>query len=121
MRALLANLLSDVFNDPDVSGLPVQIGRESMPSYTKGTTTSAAPISAGVIGSGDSVESGGQVATLVTPQQPLRREDILHSREFQHAVESVLEGTLFNLMQEASAGEFKLDKFPILVLAKGRD
>lgn len=40
--------------------------------------------------------------------------EILGSLEFQNFAESILEATLYNLMQEANAGEFDVTKYPML-------
>ncbi|KAJ1562128.1 hypothetical protein HK405_015525, partial [Cladochytrium tenue] len=43
------------------------------------------------------------------------RDSIIRLLEFQNSVESILEGTLFNLMLEADVGEFDLTKESVLV------
>jgi len=43
-----------------------------------------------------------------------RKLDVLNSLEFQNLAETVLEATIYNLMQEANAGEFEITKYPML-------
>lgn len=55
--------------------------------------------------------------TIVTEESPVSgpsRTDFLSSLEFQNFAESILESTLYNLMQEANAEEWDLTKFPML-------
>ena len=40
--------------------------------------------------------------------------EVLKSREFQNLTEFILEATIYNLMQEANAGEFDLTKYQML-------
>jgi hypothetical protein len=53
-------------------------------------------------------------STTVAPRY--KKEDILGSFEFQNFAESILETTLYNLMQEANEGEFELTKYPMLFM-----
>ena len=55
--------------------------------------------------------------TILTEESPASgpsRTDFLSSLEFQNFAESILESTLYNLMQEANAEEWDLTKFPML-------
>ena len=43
-----------------------------------------------------------------------KKIDILNTSEFQNLAESILEATIYNLMQEANAEEFDITKYPML-------
>jgi hypothetical protein len=60
--------------------------------------------------------------TIVTEESSLpgpSRMDFLSSLEFQNFAESILESTLYNLMQEANADEWDVTKFPMLFSKTG--
>jgi hypothetical protein len=52
--------------------------------------------------------------TAVDINHKYKKIDILNTSEFQNLAESILEATIYNLMQEANAEEFDITKYPML-------
>jgi cilia- and flagella-associated protein 65 len=107
----MLSLLSDVFHgkvlltvDPEVIDLPMHIAAEPCPYYGRISKKKC-----GIVLAGQDAESEGP-ATV-----ELGSKEIISNPEFQNSVESALEGTLYNLMQEANLGEFQWHKYPMLV------
>jgi hypothetical protein len=95
---LLSNLLNEVFQDPSIQSLPENIINEPIPFYRVGKEVKNA-------------EENG-----------LKDDDIKRfynsynsCPDFKNSVESVLEGTIYNLAQEIVFGDFDPISYPMLV------
>ncbi|KAJ3020998.1 hypothetical protein HKX48_009403 [Thoreauomyces humboldtii] len=112
IASALSSILDDVFQDPDVQDLPDKLRTDPLPYYAQIATSrpvngidlwneteaTAAP-------EGRELEEDDQIVT-----------DVLGILEFHNLLETVLEGTLYNLMQEANLDEFDMTKTQMKVL-----
>ncbi|PRP79387.1 hypothetical protein PROFUN_12985 [Planoprotostelium fungivorum] len=103
MGEVLSDMLHDAIHSLDITGIVNEIAQEPSPYFCQIFTT---PLHA--------VES--KIPTIHQEEKKLFASD-----EFQEMMESVLEETVFNLMQEISFGEFDATKNPKLVLSSYAD
>ncbi|OAJ44042.1 hypothetical protein BDEG_27330 [Batrachochytrium dendrobatidis JEL423] len=119
VQSMIQSLLSDIFQDSDVLGIPTDTLNGSLFYYAQIASNPNLGI---VLQSTDSACTASAVKTIDKPDRLSRKNhsefvsdlSIITCEEFQNAVEAVLEGTLYNLIQEANAGEFQWHKYPIL-------
>ncbi|KAJ3320632.1 hypothetical protein HDV06_005150 [Boothiomyces sp. JEL0866] len=89
---VMSGLLNQVFESQKVKHLPEQISNEPVKYFRKEDLTNN---STGVNSYSD--------------------QDIISCFDFQNSVEEVLEGTIYNMMQELNQGEFDCTVYPMLV------
>ncbi|KAI9333355.1 hypothetical protein DFJ73DRAFT_963215 [Zopfochytrium polystomum] len=121
VKAALQNLLDDILLDDDVQRLLDGPPQPAASYFAQITTERRNGV---FLLEGDSRDGGGAEGSgrdgadwQIVPgkREDALREAILCSKEFQNSVESILEGTIFNLMLEADAGEFDITKESLLV------
>jgi hypothetical protein len=86
------DIISDVFKQEDVQQIPRLVFSERVPLYT---------------------QLNGKANWIAKYSNPT-----YGNSEFQNIAEAVLEGTLYNLLQEVNAGEFDWTKYPMLIQQK---
>ncbi|KAJ3035518.1 hypothetical protein HDV00_003672 [Rhizophlyctis rosea] len=131
----LSNILDEVMQDPDVQDLPQVIRSEPLPYFAQISSTKRNGIvleeeledrEAGIDDDEEDEDQGGDGHGSVTPGASKHHDgqgvddgdviaeeevvDLLSSADFQKLVETVLEGTIYNLMQEADMGEFEMTR-----------
>ncbi|KAI8923507.1 hypothetical protein BC831DRAFT_417141 [Entophlyctis helioformis] len=115
IQTMMLSLLNEIFQDPDLHAVPQNTLKQPLPYFAQiAKDTNRHGILLEHIDdardAADVEHNNGSCAMTIAPSEA----SIIGSFEFQSAVESVLEGTVFNLIQEANAGEFDWSKYPIL-------
>ncbi|TPX66179.1 hypothetical protein SpCBS45565_g04639 [Spizellomyces sp. 'palustris'] len=129
LTSILTSLLDDVFQDQDIQILPEKMRHEPLPYYVQIATSR--PMNGIVLDephiADNKVREYGQFDAIEgvigmeqnDPTNELNKElgeMILSTSEFQNMVETVLEGTIFNLMQEANLDEFDMTKHQMAIM-----
>ncbi|KAJ3182506.1 hypothetical protein HDU85_002604 [Gaertneriomyces sp. JEL0708] len=110
VQEAVESLLDDAFRDPEVQSAPQNSWRTApIPYYAQISPTVRHGVAL--------VEEGSDASAGVDDMQSLP-ERIIGSHEFQSLVEQTLEGTLFNLMQEANLDEFEMTR-PVMTILEG--
>ncbi len=123
----MVSILDDLLLDPDVKCHSNQENYNSLelfPYYAQLCPEARNGIFPENLSEGELNKSGApprwNMLDTEEPSRPgLSRMDFLNSLEFQNFAESILESTLYNLMQEANADEWDMTKFPMLFPKKG--
>eukprot|EP00842_Homolaphlyctis_polyrhiza_P005315 jgi/Hompol1/5785/HPOL_004691-RA len=115
IHAAMLSLLNDVFQDPDIQAVPEQALKSTPPYFAQICPKQGRGI---LLDSDACEEDTGSNARLIGDvmyDEPRHTDlDIIGSVGFQNCVETVLEGTIYNLLQEANVGEFDWHRYPIL-------
>ena len=133
IEAALFSMLEDLMEDPDIKCLSDSSNYSSLELYPYYAQITSGPRN-GIFGTDEKTSrpptaTNGTTKSLAfstttksmgpsTVAPRYKKEDILGSLEFQNFAESVLETTLYNLMQEANEGEFELTKYPMLFMGQ---
>ncbi|KAJ3162411.1 hypothetical protein HDU86_004891 [Geranomyces michiganensis] len=105
----ISSMLDDVFQDPDVQQLPEKLRGEALPYYAQ--IAESRPIN-GI----ELCKQPGNPVGVTNGNAGIALETVLGLSEFQNLVETILEGTLFNIMQEATMDEFDITQSQMTVI-----
>ena len=125
LEDVLLSILDDLLVDPDVtscSRIENYTNLELFPFYAQISPDTKFGIytkdSKDSKDSKESKEVGNPNQTkkdkIETYQENRKKQQVLGSLEFQNFTESILEGTLYNLIQEANADEFNITQYPMM-------
>ncbi|KAJ3173570.1 hypothetical protein HDU88_002656 [Geranomyces variabilis] len=109
ITSAVASMLDDVFQDPDVQELPDKLRGEALPYYAQ--IAESRPIN-GI----ELCKPPSSLSSAADENMEKMLENVLGLSEFQNLVETVLEGTLFNIMQEATMNEFDITQSQMTVI-----
>ncbi|KAI8822927.1 uncharacterized protein EV422DRAFT_585444 [Fimicolochytrium jonesii] len=118
IHAALSSILDDVFQDPTIQNLPGELRQDPPPYYAQmvtGRKINGIELQRPV-DSGSSEEESLERTSRVAERIDGVLRWVISLSEFQNLVASVLEGTLYNLMQEANLEEFDLTKEQMAVV-----
>ncbi|KAI9102498.1 hypothetical protein DFS34DRAFT_577433 [Phlyctochytrium arcticum] len=110
VMSALSSLIDDIFQEPDVQSLPDLLRTENTPYYAQ-------------IAAGRSVNG---IVAVSAPQASMDTStneghagvvgNCISAPDLQNMVESILEGTIYNLMQEANLDEFDFTKHQMVII-----
>jgi hypothetical protein len=115
VKGVMLSILDNLFEDSDVRNIVTE--KSYFPFYSQIVSNARNGIFAESCE--NKTKSGLEKwnpfqGTATDADHKYRKLDILNSLEFQNLAENVLEATIYNLMQEANAGEFEITKYPML-------
>lgn len=115
IKGVMLSILDNLMEDSDVRNIVTE------PSYFPFYAQIASNATNGIFAESteDKTKSGLEKwipfqGSAMDADHKYRKLDVLNSLEFQNLAENVLEATIYNLMQEANAGEFDITKYPML-------
>ncbi|KAI8912237.1 hypothetical protein DFJ77DRAFT_542027 [Powellomyces hirtus] len=116
VTSALSSILDDVFQDPDVQSLPEKLRGEPLPYYAQ--IAVSRPVNGIDLVDVNSVgnDEPDETSSVMKQNAEQTVEQVLGLAEFQNLVETVLEGTLYNLMQEATLDEFDITQSQMAVI-----
>ncbi|KAJ3049787.1 hypothetical protein HK097_009215 [Rhizophlyctis rosea] len=142
VTSALSSILDEVMQDPDVQELQNVIRGEPLPYFAQISSIKRngiileGALDDGIHGNASPEQDGKEMDALAKSQSVAKWEEVhgttgfavhedegeedamnlLSSTSFQNLVETVLEGTIYNIMQEADMGEFELTRRHISIV-----